>query len=71
MTDPVKNQLTDNLAKFAAPVTITNLYNLIGALNKKIETNHDNLITTIVVDLIGAGKIKWMRPCKKFNRFDC
>lgn len=47
------------------------MYDLIGALNKKNEPNHDNLITAIVEDLIETGKIKWIRPSKEFNRFDC
>ena len=71
MTGQVNDQLKNRVANSAAFITITNLYNLIGALNKKIDPYHDNLITTIVADLIGTGKIKWIRPSTKSNWFDC
>ena len=61
MTRPVKDLLKNNRANSSTIVTITSLYELIGALNKKIEPNRDNLITAVVADLIGARKIKWIR----------
>ncbi|MGD9080330.1 MAG: hypothetical protein PVG96_13365 [Desulfobacterales bacterium] len=71
MKGRVNHQLKNSAANFATTGTITNLYDLIGALNKEIQPNHDNLITAIVADLIGTGHIKWIRPRKKFKRFDC
>ena len=71
MKGQVKTQVINNVLNSAAPVTITNLYDLIGALNQKIEPNHDNLIATFVMDLIGTGKIKWIKPRKEFKRFYC
>jgi hypothetical protein len=71
MTGHTKNQLRNNVANSAGFGTITNLYDLIGALNKKIEPNNDNLVTAVVSDLIETGKIKWIRPRKKFYQFDC
>jgi hypothetical protein len=71
MKGQANNQQKNSAANSAATGTITNLYDLIGALNEKIEPNHDNLITTIVADLIGTGQIKWIRPRKKFKKFNC
>lgn len=67
MTRPVKDPLKMNVANSSAIVTTTSLYDLFGALNKKLEPNHDNMITAVVTDLIGTGKIKWIRPRKKFK----
>jgi hypothetical protein len=64
MKGQVNHQLKNSAANFATTETITNLYDLIGALNKDIEPNQDSLITTIVADLIGTGQIKWKRPKK-------
>jgi hypothetical protein len=69
MKGQVNHQGENRAANSAATGTITNLYDLIGALNEKIEPNHDNLITTIVADLIGTGQIKWIRPRKTFKKF--
>jgi hypothetical protein len=71
MKGSVNHQLKNSVANFATTETITNLYDLIGALNKDIEPNQDNLIAAIVADLIGTGQIKWIRPRKIFKRFDC
>jgi hypothetical protein len=71
MTRPVKGHLRNNMANSSANVTITSLYDLIGALNEKTEPDHDNMITAIVANLIGTGKIKWIRPRRKFYEFDC
>ena len=71
MKGRVNHQQKNRAANFATTGTITNLYDLISALNKEIEPNHDNLISAIVADLIGAGQMKWIRPGNKFKRVDC
>ena len=71
MKGQVNHQLKISAANFATTETITNLHDLIGALNKDIEPKQDSLITTFVADLIGTGQIKWKRPRKKIKRFYC
>ena len=63
-----KGKRKSRLNSKRADVSRANLYRLIQAVNEEVESDEDELVVSIVMNLVKCGKVKWVKYPKQLEK---